>query len=488
MDVRVTRRQKGKQTSVLFSGSLGRDGSDRKTGFSLAPVLAAILVGALIYYLYRPCSLRCFFWADALALLPAIHRIRALEILWPGDLVVYVLPDALFAFATVRGVCWAWCGERSRAAMGWVGVAIVLTAGSEVLQALDLVRGTFDPLDLAFIGLGSALGVGLLKSKREVGVTTRDSHVRSVVVLGALAMLAAGSGQTESTGSSAAEPESAPEDSPLPEGMAGVTPTEDEQPSAPSTTMSPEFAELANGALSPGAFEAEFEGKFWAVLPKKTTECDKRKLAVPDSEFGNPYADEFEVKRLRKQRDEIKDSMSGTRILFEGRGVFGSELSLSHEFVVKVSDYDFEDEKYVILLEADETARWPVGAANARIGGRRVSDTWIEKTGIKIDGKELEIDRTINETIYDNTSAMTVELPMKPDQAETLRGQPFSVALLLEFKSAAYHKKCERECVTAFGGTDCFRENSGLGLNYVAETVAYELRSRDEILARDLGR
>lgn len=239
---------------------------------------------------------------------------------------------------------------------------------------------------------------------------------------------------------------------------------------------------LADAAVSARALEEALDGKVWALLPSNTKDCDGRKLAVPDSEFGNPNADEFDVRDAQRKRDEIASGLRGRLVLFQGTGSFGEDISVDHEFDATFSEYDFDRGRYILTIAASEISKWPIGERAPDVGGRRVSDEYMEKTGVEIGGEEVRLRRTHHETIYDNNSRIEIPVDVPEAQAKALKGQPTRIAVVLKFDGMDIQKKCKRVCVNAFGGTDCFKENVGFGDHYLAETFAWEVKVGDEIV------
>lgn len=103
-----------------------------------------------------------FTWVERLgaahALGSARGRVRPLASALP-EWVRYSLPDALWAFAFVSAMCAIWRHRLSAASAGWIGFAVLCAGGSELGQALGVVRGTFDWHDLLLLAVACALAL-----------------------------------------------------------------------------------------------------------------------------------------------------------------------------------------------------------------------------------------------------------------------------------------------------------------------------------------
>lgn len=112
--------------------------------------LLLLIVGGMIYLLYRPQSLLLFHVAGGLGLTDAIGQWRQTAAAWrPAKFTVYCLPAGLWALSYVLIV--GTLTQSLPALRRWLLVASIPLLGiaSEVMQALGLVPGTFDWTDLA---------------------------------------------------------------------------------------------------------------------------------------------------------------------------------------------------------------------------------------------------------------------------------------------------------------------------------------------------
>lgn len=126
-----------------------------------APSVLAVGIGATIYLLWRSETLLVFDLVRSLELGAELAwaRERVASFAAPAWLLTSA-PDGLYAFALSWSLSASWSSEAADMPWRrvWMAVALLLTIGSECAQAVSVVPGAFDVLDLAFYALGGALG------------------------------------------------------------------------------------------------------------------------------------------------------------------------------------------------------------------------------------------------------------------------------------------------------------------------------------------
>lgn len=141
----------------------------RITKHSLIP----LLLGGLIYVLFRSQSLIMFGWVNAIGMYELINLLRAYinayEVLIPNWF-IYSLPDGLWIFSftsaliIVNGCKW---NEYK------VWLLLPIGFGIEFLQLLGIFKGTFDVNDLFFYFIGivsSVLKLGKINKKLIINI------------------------------------------------------------------------------------------------------------------------------------------------------------------------------------------------------------------------------------------------------------------------------------------------------------------------------
>lgn len=109
-----------------------------------------LIVGGLLYVLYRPQTLLLFHVADAMGMTGKIGQWReGASVLQPAGFIIYNLPAGLWAASYV--LITATLSQPLSRPSRYIAVAFIPLIGavSELMQAVGLLPGTFDPVDLA---------------------------------------------------------------------------------------------------------------------------------------------------------------------------------------------------------------------------------------------------------------------------------------------------------------------------------------------------
>jgi hypothetical protein len=140
-----------------------------------------LLIGGVIYLLWRSTSLLMFCWFDFLGLHSVIDAIRTATAPMRGYMpswMLYSLADAAWASCGVFlfAALWSDSGHPSR--HFWVLLAPTLTIGGEFAQFFHLIPGTFDIADV--ISCTLACAVSVLLANRLFAYGTRSDQAQSV--------------------------------------------------------------------------------------------------------------------------------------------------------------------------------------------------------------------------------------------------------------------------------------------------------------------
>ena len=112
--------------------------------------LLILLLGGLVYVIYRDKSLLMFDWFDAIGISNEIDGLRRL---FQGEgiygWVKYSLPDGLWAFSYMFLVDAIWNGSRSKSSFIFIYSLPVIALLSEFFQYFGLLPGVFDWMDVA---------------------------------------------------------------------------------------------------------------------------------------------------------------------------------------------------------------------------------------------------------------------------------------------------------------------------------------------------
>lgn len=124
-------------------------GAFRRSKRLAGHVVAPVVLGALIYLLWRSPRLLVFDWASTVGAQPAVqaarHTVAGFAI---PAVVLFSLPDALWTYALTYAVGAVWSAPRSAGRRVWLALCALAALGPEIGQALTAVPGTFDPVDL----------------------------------------------------------------------------------------------------------------------------------------------------------------------------------------------------------------------------------------------------------------------------------------------------------------------------------------------------
>jgi hypothetical protein len=119
--------------------------------------IGTLLIGGLIYILFRTTTLKMFGWYDRLGLSNSISNLRDYSEPLIKDIpnwFMYSLPDGLWIFSYISLMLYIWKNSISRNSAIWIFIIPFIAIISEFGQLFKLVPGTFDIIDLLFYVLG----------------------------------------------------------------------------------------------------------------------------------------------------------------------------------------------------------------------------------------------------------------------------------------------------------------------------------------------
>jgi len=124
--------------------------------------ILTLTLGGLIYIAFRTDSLIMFKWFSNLSISQPIEVIREITLPFEEYLpnwFLFSLPDGLWVFSYVSLMLLIWNVELKRNNFLWIMFAPIIAVFSEIGQALKIVSGTFDILDLIFYCIGAVAPV-----------------------------------------------------------------------------------------------------------------------------------------------------------------------------------------------------------------------------------------------------------------------------------------------------------------------------------------
>jgi len=136
--------------------------------------LISLSLGGAIYILWRDDTLLMFHWFSSLSIseniLIARSKMAPIKEILPSY-IIYTLPTTLWLFSGLMTFDLIW-REDSKNKNLWLFVFFIFAIGSELLQAVKIVPGTFDSLDL--LSMAVAGGVAILIINNSNRKTTNE--------------------------------------------------------------------------------------------------------------------------------------------------------------------------------------------------------------------------------------------------------------------------------------------------------------------------
>jgi hypothetical protein len=154
-------KRDGRESTGAIQGGRPSSGSGAIAPDTVLEAVALpLFIGSAIYILCRPTTLKVFDWLSSFGLADTVAHVRKIARpmrLWLPHFVVFNLPAALMTFSFIAWIRIVWRGQRCRARLFWLTVALCIGPLSEFSQRAGLLRGTFDLGDLALYFLAGAL-------------------------------------------------------------------------------------------------------------------------------------------------------------------------------------------------------------------------------------------------------------------------------------------------------------------------------------------
>lgn len=125
-------------------------------------VFIPLLIGILIYIMFRSNQLRMFNWFEVIKIDKFLNRIRDVSMLAQGFVpgwIKYSLPDGLWSYSFSSSISLLWNSETKPIHLQ--NFLFLVVIGTEVLQLFRFAGGTFDLLDILFCISGVYLGLKL---------------------------------------------------------------------------------------------------------------------------------------------------------------------------------------------------------------------------------------------------------------------------------------------------------------------------------------
>lgn len=125
----------------------------------LIHAILPIMLGGLVYMLFRSTKLEMFHWANTLGFRDFLMNIRGrlINIHLP-DWCLYSLPDGLWVYAFASTLIFIWKDDQRKLFL-FLTIPLLLGPGVELLQLIELFKGTFDVMDLIITSMAFMLSI-----------------------------------------------------------------------------------------------------------------------------------------------------------------------------------------------------------------------------------------------------------------------------------------------------------------------------------------
>ena len=126
-----------------------------------------LLLGGLIYFMFRSTELRMFNWLSIIGLDSLIISARTNVSLLKNHLpnwFIYSLPDGLWVYSFSSALLIYWNNDKQKVKF-WLLIPFTTGILVEIFQGLKLFPGTFDFLDLTFSSLAILFSIIIINFK-----------------------------------------------------------------------------------------------------------------------------------------------------------------------------------------------------------------------------------------------------------------------------------------------------------------------------------
>lgn len=132
-----------------------------------------VILGGLIYLTYRTDTLIMFGWFNKMGLTDTIDFLRSnqyLQTLTIPSWIKFSLPDALWLFSFNYIILTVWNFNVNRQSAFWLILAPTIGVFSEIGQLVNIVPGTFDPVDLVLLILATLIPFLLVNNLKSIKI------------------------------------------------------------------------------------------------------------------------------------------------------------------------------------------------------------------------------------------------------------------------------------------------------------------------------
>jgi hypothetical protein len=139
----------------------------RVVSTTLLHVIFPLVIGGIIYILFRSLTLRLFYWIEMCGLKSTVLSFRNLiyqDKVEVPSWIFYSLPDGLWVYSFTSALIIFWKNEKTKLIF-WLVIPFTTGILFEILQGFNCFPGTFDVIDLILSIIAFYSSIKILKIK-----------------------------------------------------------------------------------------------------------------------------------------------------------------------------------------------------------------------------------------------------------------------------------------------------------------------------------
>lgn len=134
-------------------------------------IIFPIIVGGIIYIIFRPTTLLMFSWFDLFKLTDIIFFLRSKfhgVSIYLFSWIIYSLPNGLWSYSLTYIMLAIWKNSEKKYKFIWYITSLILGIGGEFLQYFKVINGVFEMNDIFFYIIGFLFAFIFISYKREL--------------------------------------------------------------------------------------------------------------------------------------------------------------------------------------------------------------------------------------------------------------------------------------------------------------------------------
>lgn len=129
-----------------------------QTNHVIVHVIFPLIIGTLIYILFRNDRILIFEWIKYVSIDDTIYTIRRSTLplcKYIPNFILYSIPDFIWVYSGTISLLYIW--KCSMYKYLWIFLPVICAVGAEILQKVGLISGTFCIIDITFYITGFVL-------------------------------------------------------------------------------------------------------------------------------------------------------------------------------------------------------------------------------------------------------------------------------------------------------------------------------------------